>query len=298
MTNCETVTIAEPSGPRITGGYQYNVFDWPRSDEYVISNRSRLAITSMHKLLTLLAVLLLAVPVAHADVLIVADEFPAMQIVASKLKAEENIESKVVSQKEMPTDLSPFTAVVVYIHGALSETAENAFIAYTRAGGKLVLLHHSISSGKRKNAHWFGFLGISLPEGDVSSGGYKWIEGVTWDLVDLNPNHFIMTNQVRYPASIAYISTNTPSRQESLPGFTLEHSEVYLNHVHSEPRTLLMGLKFTDSKTGTTYMQDRAGWIKPAAKGTLIYLMPGHTSKDFENTAYSRIVLNAVVYKP
>jgi type 1 glutamine amidotransferase len=106
-----------------------------------------------------------------------------------------------------------------------------------------------------------------------------------------------MTNQVHYPGSIAYTSTNAPGKGESLPGFTLEHSEVYLNHVHSGPRTLLMGLKFTDPKTGATYMQDRAGWIKPAGKGTLIYLMPGHTTKDFENPAYGRIVLNAVIYK-
>ena len=250
----------------------------------------------MHKLL--LATLLLAAPVARADVLIVADEFPAMQALAAHLKAEEKIESKVVAQKEMPSDLAPFSAVIVYIHGALSESAENAFISYTLAGGKLLLLHHSISSGKRKNAHWFDFMGISLPEGDVAKGGYKWIEGITWDLVNLNPNHFIMTNRVTYPTNIIYASTNAPTKAAARPGFTLEHSEVYLNHVHTTPRTLLMGLKFTEPKTGTVYMQDRAGWIKPTGKGTLIYLMPGHTIKDFENPAYGRIVLNAVIYKP
>jgi hypothetical protein len=252
----------------------------------------------MHKPLTALAILLAAVFAARADVLIVADEFPAMQVIAAKLKVEEKIDAKLVSQNELPADLSPFTAVIVYIHGALSETAENAFIDYTRAGGKLVLLHHSISSGKRKNAHWFGFLGISLPEGEAANGGYKWIDGATWDLVNLNPNHFIMTNQVHYPVRIVYSSTNTSSERASLPGFTLAHSEVYLNHVHTEPRTLLMGLKFTDPKTGTVYLQDRAGWIKSAGKGTLIYLMPGHTTKDFENPAYGRIVLNAVIYQP
>ena len=33
-------------------------------------------------------------------------------------------------------------------------------------------------------------------------------------------------------------------------------------------------------------------------KGWIIYLMPGHTQKDFENPTYSRIVLNAIIYKP
>ena len=37
---------------------------------------------------------------------IVADEFPAMQVLAEKLKTEENISSKVVSQKELPDNLS------------------------------------------------------------------------------------------------------------------------------------------------------------------------------------------------
>lgn len=248
---------------------------------------------------TLLLALALAFDlVARADVLIVADEFPAMQELAAKLKGQENVDSKVVSQKEMPSTLAPYTAVVVYIHGTLSEPAENAFMDYTQAGGKLVLLHHSISSGKRKNAHWFDFLGVALPEGDVTNGGYKWIEGVTWELVNLNPNHFIMTNQVHYPAQISYPSADRSANRTTLPGFKLEHSEVYLNHVHTGPRTILMGLKFSEPKSGALYLQERAGWIKSAGKGTVIYLMPGHTSKDFENPAYGRIVLNAIIFKP
>jgi hypothetical protein len=239
-----------------------------------------------------------AASVASADVLIVADEFPAMQVLVSRLKSEEQISSQVISQKELPTNLVSFSAVVVYIHGALAQQAEDAFIDYARAGGKLVLLHHSISSGKRQNPHWFPFLGVALPEGDVKQGGYKWIEGVTLDLVNLNRNHFIMTNRLSYPARIAYQSTNAPAGDGLLPGFTLEGSEVYLNHVHTEPRTLLMGLKYTDAQAGTTYMQDLAGWIKPAGKGWVIYLMAGHTANEFEHPTYGRIVLNAIVFKP
>jgi type 1 glutamine amidotransferase len=59
-----------------------------------------------------------------------------------------------------------------------------------------------------------------------------------------------------------------------------------------------MGLKYKDEASGTTYMQDRAGWVKPAGKGWIIYLMPGHRKSDFENEAYGRIVLNAVIWKP
>ena len=229
-----------------------------------------------------------------ADVLFVVDEFPAMQLVADKLKSAEKINSEVVAQKDLPENLSTFETVVVYIHRELSEKAENAFIKYATNGGKLVLLHHSISSGKRKNAHWFSFLGVSLPEGNINEGGYKWIEGINWDLVNLNSANFIMTNKVTYPTNVSYLSTNVTER--SLPGFRLEHSEVYLN-VQTSPCTLLMGLKYTDAQSGKTYMQDRAGWIKSAGRGQIIYLMPGHTVSDFENPAYGRIVLNAIIYK-
>ena len=250
------------------------------------------------RLILLLVCIRLFAMSAVAGVLIVADEFPAMEVVAASLKREEHIESTLLSQKELPANLDPYEAVVVYIHGPLSEKAENVFIDYTRDGGKLVLLHHSISSGKRKNTHWFKFLGVALPEGNFAQGGYKWIEGVNFELVNLHPDHFIMTNQVRYPDQISYRNVDGASDERRLPGFKLEGSEVYLNHVHTEPRTLLMGLKYTDSATHTNYMQNTAGWLMRAGKGCIIYFMPGHTKQDFENPTYGRIVVNAVICKP
>src|SRR5215208_3704904 len=148
----------------------------------------------MVKQVIAIALMIGAWSVQAAEVLIIADEFPAMQTVAAKLKSEENVGARIISQKELPTSVSNFSAVIVYIHGALSPQVEEACIDYTKAGGKLVLLHHSISSGKRKNAHWFSFLGVELPEGEVGNGGYKWIEGIKWELVNLNSHHFIMTN--------------------------------------------------------------------------------------------------------
>jgi hypothetical protein len=250
----------------------------------------------MTRLLALLSLLVTLSLSASAEVLIVADEFPAMEVVAAKLKAEEQIDSKIISQKDLPGSLSAYQAVLVYIHRDLSEKAEDAFIDYAKQGGRLVVLHHSISSGKRKNPHWFPFLGVSLPEGDLSQGGYKWITSVTIQIVELNHNHFITTNKVVYPQSIQYATTNAAAHNGMLPGFTRE-SEVYLNHVHTEPHTLLLGIKYTDANSGKTYMQDTAGWLKPADKGWVVYLMPGHTKQDFEDPAYSRIVVNAVTWK-
>jgi Trehalose utilisation len=234
---------------------------------------------------------------ADNEVLIVADEFPAMQVLAGKLKAEENVTSQIVAQTNMPADWSRFAAALVYIHRDLSEPAEKAFIAYAKSGGKLVVLHHTISSGKRRNKEWFPFLGVALPEGDVSQGGYQWTEGVTLDIVNLAPNHFITTNKVNYPAQIVF-QTADSAAEKTLPGFTLTNSEVYLNHVLSGPRTLLLGLKYTDARTGKLYMQSHAGWVMPSGKGWTIYLMSGHSARDFENPAFARIVANAVIWKP
>ena len=243
-----------------------------------------------------LAVFFLATIIScvRGEVLIVADEFPAMEVLSARLKSEENIASKIIKQTELPGALESFSAVVVYIHGALTERAENAFIRYAENGGKLVLLHHSISSGKRRNAHWFSFLGVSLPEGDLANGGYKWIEGVSFSLVDLNPQHFVMTNKMSWPEKTDYGSNS--SKGTPLPAFTLHETEVYVNHVHTEPRMLLMGLKYDEKATGKTYMQDTAGWVKPAGKGWVIYLMPGHAKHDFETPTYGRVVLNAIVW--
>jgi hypothetical protein len=251
----------------------------------------------MSRFLVAFCSLVLSVP-ALADVLIVADEAPAMQVLAKKLKAEETIDSKIVTQTTMPAELSSFSAVIVYIHGNLAEKAEQAFIEYAKSGGKLIVLHHSISSGKRQNKEWFKFLGVSLPAGELSAGGYKYFEGIEMDLVNLAPEHFITSNKVSYPARVAWKSPEAGAAEKTLAGVALKETEVYLNHVLTEPRTILLGVKFTDAKTGQTYMQSTAGWIKPAGKGTVIYLMAGHSGRDFEDPTYARIVLNAVICKP
>jgi len=254
----------------------------------------RLILCGMFRFLLILGLALVSgCTAAQAEALIVADEFPAMEFLAGRMKAKEGVAARVVAQRDLPEKLAGFECVIVYIHGALEEKAENAFIDYAESGGKLLLLHHSISSGKRKNARWFAFLGVKLPEGDVAQGGYKWIEDVSWTLVNLAPNHFIMTNGVTYPQQLP-----TSSGNPALPGFTLTQSEVYLNHVPTSPRTLLMGLKYRDAKTGAEYAQDTAGWIKRSGKGWTIYLMPGHSLRDLQEPAYLRIVLNAVVFRP
>lgn len=239
----------------------------------------------------------LRVTAGEGGVLIVADEFPAMEYVAARFQAEEQLEAKVVSQDRLPRDLTGYRAVIVYIHRDLDPRVERALIRYTREGGRLVGLHHSISSGKRKNREWFSFLGIELPAKEVSEGGYRWIEPATIEVVNLAPKHFITTHKVRWPARVAY-RRETGGEEMLLPGVVLEESEVYLNHIFTGARTVLLGVKYREPATGRVWMQDRAGWLRPAGKGWIVYFQPGYSLRDFQEAAYMRLILNAVLFEP
>lgn len=70
-----------------------------------------------------------------ADVLMVADELPAMQYLANQLQAQERLTSTVVTQDKLPADLSPFAAVIVYLHRNLEAATERALIHYATNGG-------------------------------------------------------------------------------------------------------------------------------------------------------------------
>jgi hypothetical protein len=226
---------------------------------------------------------------AAKSVLIVSDGVP-VQILAVQLKAH-GINSDTVSQESMPAKLAGYPAVLVYIHAALSESAEKAFIDYANSGGKLIVLHHSISSQKKQNPAWMQFLGVSLPEGDVTQGGYKYYDPVPLTLVNLAPKDWITTHDVRWDSRAEY-------RGEDRDSIELPATEVYVNHVLSGQRTILLGLKFAEKKSGVTYMQDTAGWYKKAGKGWVLYFMAGHTGKEFEDPVYAQILTNAVNFRP
>lgn len=233
-------------------------------------------------------------PARPLRALLVADELPAMERLAARLGALEGVKCSLTRPEAMGADLGGYDAVAVYIHGGLPPAAEAAFIRYAEAGGRLVLLHHSISSGKRANRDWFRFLGVTLPEEGPSR--YRWIEGVTLEVVNLAPRHPIPSRGVRYPERIPFARAARPERR--LPGFRLHDSEVYLNHALAGPRTPLLGLRWTDPRSGEILMQETAGWVRVAGRGHVVYLMPGHNAREFDDPTYTRIVANAVVWRP
>ena len=137
---------------------------------------------------------------------------------------------------------------------------------------------------------------MTLRPGEIEDGGYKWIHGVNFSIVNLAPNHYITSHQVKYDEEVDYQSPSPGGPQGRFPAFLLRDTEVFVNHgfTDGEEKTVLLGLKYVHEPAGVTYMQDRAGWYKPAGKGWVMYFMPGHTTDDFRNETYLQILVNAV----
>jgi type 1 glutamine amidotransferase len=210
-------------------------------------------------------------------VLMVADEFPAMETLAKQLKPRAGVTAEIVAQDKMPADLKSYRAVFVYIHKDITPVAEHAFIEYARSGGRLILLHHSISSGKRKNKDWLPFLGVVLPERPLDLGGYKYFDPADFQLVNVAPSDPVMKG-----------APNT---------IDIWESEVYINQELTPNRMTLLSIRYTEPKSGLTYEQPTGGWYLRTGKGDVFYFMAGHKASDFEQPAYAQIIANAVLYR-
>jgi len=242
-------------------------------------------------------------------VVIVQDELPQMEVLAKFLREKGNLSVAITEQQSLPQDLSEYQAVVVFIHKDLEERTEKSIIDYTKNGGKLICLHHSISSKKANNRFYFDFLGIRLDKGPMETGGlpavrdpgqagYKWI-GSSWSFVNLNSQHFITNSDVNWDEKIVYTPSDYPSAEGSYPAITLQDdSEVFINHkfIDGREKVVLCGIIYHDKETNKTYMQDRGAWIKKADKGTIVYFMPGHAVSDYQNKNISQMVLNAIIW--
>ena len=229
-------------------------------------------------------------------VLIIQDERPQMDVLAKLLTEKGMLPVTIVDQQFVPKQLSAYKAVIIFIHGELHEQTERAIIDYTNDGGRLISLHHSISSRKAENKFYFDFLGMQLNKGSMEDGGYAW-KASSWTLVNLNTKHYITNHNIEWKDEVTYSSSDQPAVEKSYPCIELkDDSEVFINHRFADGRekTVLCGLIYTDKATGKTYMQDRGAWIRNRGKGTIVYLMPGHCASDYQNENIARMVLNAV----
>ena len=244
--------------------------------------------------------LCIAAPVAAESVLIVADEWPQMDVLADYLHGKGGYDIEKVEQDELPTDLSGYDGVFQFVHGTLKDGPAQALMDHAENGGRLIVIHHGISSAKTKTKGWLSFLGMELDRSTNAKHPYGWVHGVSLTLVNLNPNHYITSHNVTYQREIEYQSSDQPSKPVELPALEFRNTEVFLNHQFADGRakTVLFGFHYKDPKSGKVYMQDRSGWFKRAGRGHVFYFQPGHAVSDFENRDYCQILLNCLTWNP
>ena len=237
-------------------------------------------------------------PASVGRVAIVADDWPPMNALAKFLREEGCRDVRCVEQKLLPEKLSDCQAVFMYIHGRMTQPTEKALIDYATSGGRLIILHHGIASARRSNAAWLKLTGIHIARRDNPKYPWKVLGNTTHTLVNLRPGHYITTHRVRYDRVVDYLSSDCPSRPARLPAIDLKNTEVFLNQHFTDGRakTVLFGFR-AETADGKVVMQDRSGWYKPAGKGWVFYLQPGHCVSDFQNRGYCQVILNCLTWR-
>jgi len=256
---------------------------------------------------TLLAALFAATTVAVGQspgepgrVLIVSDEAGELDVLAKALTAKAGYAVESVSQKALRQDLAAHAAVIMYIHRPILPAIETALIAYARKGGRLLVLHHGIASAKWKNPKWLEFVGISMAPRDAEKYPWRVAGNTTHTMVNLAPGHYITTRNVKYDRQVEYASPDVPSRRETAPAFDLPNTEVFRHQrfTDGDAKTVLFGYQYKDARTGAVSMEDTSGWLKPAEKGWLFYLQPGHAAHDFRNASFLQVISNCLDWQP
>jgi hypothetical protein len=187
--------------------------------------------------------------------------------------------------------------IFMYVHDSFDEVIESFLVRWTEAGGRLIVLHHGMASARMKNKLWPEFLGVRILARDHPVHPWKVFRG-TFQVVNLQPGHWVTTHNVQWPSRTKYTPSDGPSAEQDLPSFDLPDTELFHNQLFSDGRrkTVLLGMK--GEVEGRTLMQDRAGWMMPAGRGWIFYFQPGHNASDFEHPSYLQMIVNAMEWKP
>ena len=239
-----------------------------------------------------------AVSLAAGPVYLVHDEAEPMEVLAGALRAVGH-PTFVDEQAAFADRLRETTpeAVFMYVHGDVEPGVEIDLINYAAKGGRLIILHHGIASAKVRSRRWLPFAGIAILPRDHPTHPWRVLRGNV-RVVNLQPGHYVTTHNIDYPETILYRPSDEPSTAQSLDGFTLADTEMFLNQHFTDGRrkTVLLGAQV--EVDGETFAQDRAGWLMPAWQGHVFYFQQGHRAADYQNSTFVQILLNAVSWKP
>lgn len=234
-------------------------------------------------------------PEKQNNILIVADQWPQMDLLAEKLIEYDHCLIQKSEEDQVDFDLSEFNFVIVYVHEVLSSDTERALIDYATDGGSLIVLHHSIASAKMKNPKWLEFLGMELFPRDHHQYPWGVLSDTTHTVVNLCPGHFITSNGINYEKDITFHSEYDTIFNGIFEAFDLKHTEIFLNQrFNGDQHKILFGF----STENGSIMQPTGGWYKKAGKGGVFYYQAGHSISDYENQNFFRIILNTLHWHP
>ncbi|WP_339924082.1 ThuA domain-containing protein [uncultured Cyclobacterium sp.] len=245
-----------------------------------------------------LFLLLLLLPVSvfaqKNKVLIVSDTWPEMEVLSEGLVEKGYLVSK-TSEEELQSDLSGFDFVFMYVHVTHAPRTTQVLIDYTMNGGSLVVLHHGISSSKMKNPQWLDFLGIALYPRDHQEYPWKVLANLTYSMVNLNPGHFISSNEMDYENVTTFKSEYETNYEGEYSAFQLVNTELFLNQRFTEDqRTILYGFRTEDGSR----IQPTSGWYSKKGKGMVFYYQAGHAASDYQNPNFHQVILNTLEWDP
>jgi len=234
------------------------------------------------------------------EVMIVADEWPQMRELGRRLTSLDSIVIHGTEEGSVAADLSPYDALIMYVHGVLGASLEQALIRYTLQGGRLVILHHGLASAKIQNPAWMAFTGMHIEPSDAAENAWKVLGHVTHSLVNLNPSHYITSHRMVYPDIVQYQTSDSLTRPGPLPAIALKDTELFMNQQFTDARekTVLLGSHCVHPESGVTVMQDRGAWCKPAGKGWICYLQTGHSEPDFQVPSIAQLIANCITWNP
>ncbi len=236
---------------------------------------------------------------SEQNILITTDDLEPMKVLA-QVYENHGYAVEIAGKTDVPSDLSGYYAVVNFIHTTMTEESIDAMIHYTNQGGRLILLHHAIASNRWKTPKFLEFAGIHLDPRDHPKTPWRVIANTTHTMVNLNPSHYITSNNIEYEQKISYQSSNSLHPKREFPIIKFENTEIFLNQQFTDgyEKTVLFGFHCIDPETGKPVMQDRSGWLKPSADGWIFYFQPGHIKEDFQHPQYQQILLNCLTWQP
>jgi hypothetical protein len=90
-------------------------------------------------------------------------------------------------------------AIITYNKNLYTPTTVKALINYTNNGGRLIALHHNISSMMLRRPEWLNFCQIEIIRGPGVEYPWSVIEGGDLYLYNLAPRHPVTTDGISYP---------------------------------------------------------------------------------------------------